>query len=84
MVSKPLAWPLETTWPDTHLCCGWSSYGTHTTFPCPSLASRCCSLLAALEGCPGPPYIGFVPCFAVWGHLSLASVSQIQSLSSSI
>jgi len=27
LILKPLAWPRVTAWPDTHLCCGWSSYG---------------------------------------------------------
>jgi len=82
--SKPLAWPPVTTWPDTHLCCEWSSYGTHTTFPCPFLASWHYSLLVAWAGCHGPPRLGFVLCSAIWGHLSLASNSQIQSLASSV
>jgi hypothetical protein len=59
LILKPSAGPPVTTWPDTHLCCEWSSYGTHTTFPCPSLASWCCSFLVASVGCPGltPPWL---------------------------
>ena len=38
LIQKPLSWPPVTTWPDTHLCCEWGSYGTHTTFPIPSSA----------------------------------------------
>jgi len=35
-----------TAWSNTHLCYEWGSYGTHTTFLCPSLTSWCCSFLA--------------------------------------
>jgi hypothetical protein len=73
-----------TAWPDTHLCCGWSSYGTHTTSLCPFLASWCFSLLVALAGCPGLPCLGLVLCFAVWEYLSRASDLQTQSLASSV
>jgi hypothetical protein len=73
LIQKPSTQLLVTAWPDTHLCCGWSSYGTHTTSPCPFLASWCCSLLVALAGCPRLPRLGLVLCFAVWEYLSRAS-----------
>ena len=71
LIQKLLAQPSATAWPDTHLCCEWSSYGTHTTLSFPSSALRCIYSLAALAGCLGPPRLGFVLCFAVWGNLSL-------------
>jgi hypothetical protein len=40
-IQKPSTRLPVTAWPDTHLCCEWSSYGTHTTSPCPFLASWC-------------------------------------------
>jgi len=30
LIQKPSTWPLVTVWLDTHLCCEWGSYGTHT------------------------------------------------------
>ena len=33
LILEPLAQPPVTAWPDTHWCCEWSSYGTHTHFP---------------------------------------------------
>jgi len=65
---------------DTHLCCEWGSYGSHTTFMCRYLSSWCYSLLVASMGCLGSPSLGFVLCSIVWRCLSLASNSQIQSL----
>jgi hypothetical protein len=58
----------------------WNSHH----FPCPFLASWCCSLLVALAGCPGLPRLGLVLCFAVWEYLSRASDLQTQSLASSV
>jgi hypothetical protein len=84
LIQNPSSQPPVTVWPDTHLCCEWSSYGTHTTSLCLFLALWCCSLLAALAGCLEPPCLGFVLCSMVWGHLSLAFDSQIQSLASSV
>ena len=52
LIWKPSARPPMTTWLDNHLYCDWSSYGTHTIFLCPSSSSWCCSLLAAMAGCP--------------------------------
>ena len=84
LIKKPSSRPSTTAWPDTHLCCEWSSYGTHTTFSCPYLASWCCYFIEALIGCLGLPCLGFVLCSMVLGHLSLAFDSQNQSLGSSV
>ena len=84
LTQKPSSRPLAIAWPDTYLCCEWSSYGTHTTFPCPSLALRCCSFLMASTGCLESPCLGSILCSMVWEHLSLAFDSKIQSLTSSV
>lgn len=73
MILKPSTQPPATTCFDTHLCYERGSYRTHTTFPCPSLTSWCCSLLAASTGCLGSPSLGFV---------LFSSDSQIQNLTS--
>jgi hypothetical protein len=64
LIQKPSTQLPVTAWPDTHLCCEWSSYGTHTTSPCPFLASWCCSLLVALAGCRGLPALAWS--FVLW------------------
>ena len=84
LIWKPLSRPPMTACPDTHLCCEWSSYGTHTTFPLPYSASQCFSLLTNLEICLESPCLSYVLGSSVWGNLSLASYSQIQSLTFSI
>jgi hypothetical protein len=70
----PLSFPFlgMIVWPDTHLCCEWSSYGIHGTFPCPSSDSWCCYFLMDLSGCLETSYLGFVLFSMVWGHLSLS------------
>ena len=80
LIRKPLSHKIVTAWPGTHWCCEWGSYGTRTTFLLPSSASQCCSSLAALASCLESPCLGCVLGSTVWGHLSLASDSQNQSL----
>ena len=75
LILKPSTLPPATAWSDTHSCCKWGSYGTHTTFWCPSLTSWCCSFLAASMGYLGSPHLSFF----VW-----SSDLQIQSLASSV
>jgi len=77
---KPSARPLVITWPNTHLCYEWNSYETHTTFPCRSLSSWFCYFLAASKDYPGSSHHGFSLFSMVWGHLSFALDSQIQSI----
>jgi hypothetical protein len=63
-IQKPSTQLPMTTWPNTHLCCEWSSYGTHTTSPCPFLA-----FMVLLFGCgfgkfswAAPPWLGPLLC----------------------
>ena len=84
LIRKALSQPLVTAWPNTHLCCDLGSYGTRTTFQLPSSTSQCCSLLGALSSCLEFPCLGCVLGSTIWGHLSLASDSQIQSLTFSV
>ena len=84
LIQKPLSRPPVTAWPYTHLCCEWGSCGTRTTFPFLSSALQCYSLLVALESFLESPCLRCVLGSTIWGHLSLASDSQIQSLSFSV
>jgi hypothetical protein len=76
LILKPSARPPMTTWHDTHLCCEWGSYGTHTTFLCPSLSSWCHYFLVASMGCLGstPPWL--FPLFYGLGALSLLLIHR--------
>jgi len=60
----------------------WGSYGTHTTFLCPSLTSWCCYFIASSTSCLHSHHLQFSLGVAVWGSLSLALDSQIQGLAS--
>ncbi len=58
LIWKPLARSPVTAWPETHLCCEWSSYGTHTIF----------HVLLCLHG-----VVIFFPLWWVFlGHLAVA------------
>ena len=74
LIWVPLVRPPTIFWPDTHLCYEWGYYEIHTTSLCPSSDLWCCSEF---------PRFGLSICFAVQGHLSLASDLQIQFLASS-